>query len=103
MSNWSKKYNEYLQSYQWQDKRLRVLERDNYLCQSCLEQDATQVHHLTYKHVGNEPLFDLISVCDECHKSITFMDRLKKNDSSIIFWCGNKSDLNKSYDDILEI
>jgi hypothetical protein len=36
---------------------------------------ASQVHHLTYKHLRNEPLFELISVCVPCHDAITAMDR----------------------------
>jgi 5-methylcytosine-specific restriction endonuclease McrA len=28
---------------------------------------ATQVHHTTYKHVGNEFLWELRAICDECH------------------------------------
>ena len=36
---------------------------------------ASDVHHLTYAHWRNEPLFDLISVCRPCHEQITQMDR----------------------------
>jgi len=64
-------YNEvYLNSAEWKDKRIRVLNRDKYICQGCLSNKATQVHHLTYERIYKEPLFDLISVCENCHKSI---------------------------------
>jgi hypothetical protein len=69
------KYSEYLRSDSWKNRRLLVLERDNYMCQACLSNIADEVHHLTYKHVFNEPLFDLISVCKPCHDGITKMDR----------------------------
>lgn len=72
---WFDKHNQYLKSNEWLEKREMVLRRDNYLCQSCLKSKATQVHHLNYNHWGKEPLFDLISVCDECHELITEMDR----------------------------
>lgn len=67
-------YLEYLQSDKWKEKRKLVLRRDNFLCQSCLSNEAQQVHHLTYKHLANEPLFDLVSVCSYCHNQITQMD-----------------------------
>lgn len=72
---WWKDYNAYLDSPKWAEKRQRVLERDNYLCQACRTRKATQVHHLSYKHVKREPLFELVSVCDVCHVFITQMDR----------------------------
>lgn len=44
-----------------------MLTRDNYLCQGCRVRRATQVHHLTYDHVGNEFLFELVAICETCH------------------------------------
>ena len=64
------KYEAYLQTDVWRAKRARVLARDRGVCQGCFELPATQVHHLTYERLGDEPLFDLISVCDECHERI---------------------------------
>lgn len=74
-------YNEYLASDLWQTKRRLVLERDKYVCQSCIKAKAIQVHHLSYEHVFNEPLFELTSVCIRCHEIITNMDRKKEADS----------------------
>jgi 5-methylcytosine-specific restriction endonuclease McrA len=71
------KYNEYLKTTEWQERRDEVLKRDNYICQACLNARATQVHHLNYVHWGNEPLFDLVAICNECHEKITKMDRDK--------------------------
>jgi hypothetical protein len=67
---WWEWYNNYLLTYKWRNKRQRVLERDKHICQSCLINKATEVHHLSYKFVGNEPLFQLVSICDTCHKMI---------------------------------
>jgi len=75
---WWKRYNEYLSSREWKDKRRLVLERDGYQCQARLagcEDRATEVHHKTYKHVFSEPIFDLESICASCHFTITKMDR----------------------------
>ena len=60
-------YQEYLQSDTWKSKRERVLRRDDYLCQACCHAKAVQVHHKTYEFIGDEPLYQLISVCIECH------------------------------------
>ena len=66
-NEWWNHYNSYLDSHEWKKVRKRVLERDKWLCQGCLEKQASQVHHLTYEHAGEELLFELISVCDSCH------------------------------------
>ena len=65
---WWSWYTEYLQTDAWREKRAQALRRDNGVCQGCLERRATQVHHLTYAHVGNELLFELIAICEECHE-----------------------------------
>lgn len=63
-------YYRYLESPEWKEKRIKVLERDRYVCQACLESRSNTVHHLTYAHIYREPLFDLVSVCKECHENI---------------------------------
>ncbi len=68
---WREKYDNYLKSDEWKEKRKRILERDNYICQCCLINKATEVHHLSYHIDHDEPAFDLISVCRLCHEKIT--------------------------------
>lgn len=68
-----KAYQQYLQSDKWKRKSAAVINRDG-ICQACLSAESKQAHHLTYKHVFNEPLFDLIGVCIPCHNKITKMD-----------------------------
>lgn len=82
---WWAAYSAYLLSDRWRDKRDRVLERDGGLFQACLRRKATQVHHLTYEHCQNasgefgyEPLFDLESICDVCHRALTKLDRERR-------------------------
>lgn len=62
-----RKYDVYLKSPEWHAKRAKVLKRANGICQGCLERKATQVHHLTYEHIFEEFMFELVPVCDECH------------------------------------
>ncbi len=64
------KYNEYLKSDEWYRIRQIVLERDKFICQGCLKNRATDVHHKNYDNLFNEVLFDLVSVCRTCHLKI---------------------------------
>lgn len=61
------KYTAYLQSVNWKNIREAALIRDMYCCQYCKSAIATEVHHLTYEHLGNELLEELISCCKSCH------------------------------------
>ncbi len=63
-------YADYLKSEQWQQLRLKVLQRDGFRCQGCLAARATQVHHRSYGHVRGEFCFELISLCDACHERL---------------------------------
>ena len=63
-----RKYDQYLRSDAWAKKRESVLRRANGICEGCLEKRATQVHHLTYRHIYRELLFELVAVCDKCHE-----------------------------------
>lgn len=77
-SSFSTRYQEYLQSPQWKVKRQKVLERDRSKCQGCLERTATQVHHLTYQHVFDELLFELVAMCESCHQKCHPADELEE-------------------------
>jgi hypothetical protein len=78
---WFRAHTAYLGSYQWQRRRRARLAIDRGMCQAQLEgctDYATEGHHLTYAHHGNEPLFDIVSVCHSCHTEITRMDRERR-------------------------
>ena len=62
------RYHAYLGSDAWRSMRERALVRAGGVCEGCLSATATEVHHLTYTHVGNELAFQLVAVCDACHK-----------------------------------
>lgn len=64
-------YADYLQSPHWKALRARVLRRDDGICQGCLVNRATEVHHLTYERRGREMAFDLVSLCRTCHEALS--------------------------------
>jgi 5-methylcytosine-specific restriction endonuclease McrA len=63
-------YEEYLAGPVWRKKREKILGRSGGICEGCREKTATQVHHLSYEHVGDEFLFELVAVCDDCHNKL---------------------------------
>jgi len=67
---WWQWYNGYMQSDVWQRRRQQVLRRARGICEACQVAAATEVHHLNYNHVGREPLFDLVAVCEQCHQQL---------------------------------
>lgn len=75
---WWSEYSAYLESGDWQERRRMVLERDNYVCQACRKARATHAHHLSYDHIGAEPLFELVAICRDCHERLTEMDRKRR-------------------------
>lgn len=64
------RYSIHLQSKHWRILTRQTLDRDSWTCQFCKKAKATEVHHLTYKNLGNESLDELISCCKACHESI---------------------------------
>lgn len=60
---------EYMRSPEWWAKRTAVMERELGVCQGCRTAKANQVHHLTYRHLGRELLFELVALCRPCHEA----------------------------------
>jgi hypothetical protein len=67
-SGYKAKYQAYLLSEQWKNKRTKVLKRAQGICEGCLDVPATEVHHRSYEHVFDELLFELVALCEECHR-----------------------------------
>jgi hypothetical protein len=67
-ADWWAWYNEYLNTDVWKARRRKVMDRCRGLCEGCREHPVTQVHHLTYAHVGDELLYELVGLCDACHE-----------------------------------
>jgi hypothetical protein len=67
----SKSYKDHLNSDKWKLViRPKVFKRANGICEGCLERPATQVHHLTYEHLGDEFMFELAAMCGPCHERL---------------------------------
>lgn len=71
----NKEYEEYLRSPKWKAIAKRRFEIDNYTCQMCkgkgTPNNPLEIHHLSYKHLGNEQdriYEDLVCLCHTCHK-----------------------------------
>ncbi len=70
LQDWRRNYAIYLASDEWKRKRALVLLRANNICEGCRTKPATQVHHLTYVHLPQELLWELVAVCDSCHERV---------------------------------
>lgn len=69
MSARAHEYRAYLDSPEWAEKREAVRLRALGRCEFACGRPMAQVHHVRYpKRLGDEPLSDLLAVCDECHK-----------------------------------
>jgi 5-methylcytosine-specific restriction endonuclease McrA len=71
----------YYETPWWRSRSQARLELDKYRCQARLPHclgAASQVHHVSYKHLGAEPLFDLASVCEPCHARMTRASRARR-------------------------
>jgi hypothetical protein len=68
-SVWWDMYDAYLRSPEWKNKRDAVL-RKSPLCEGCAKHMASQVHHKTYCHVGDEFLWELVAICKPCHERL---------------------------------
>lgn len=62
-------YMAYMKSPEWKAIRAERLKLDDSTCQHCGAcYVPLQIHHITYKRLGEERLEDLISLCETCHK-----------------------------------
>lgn len=62
-------------SPKWLAIRDRIFSRSGGMCEGCGTRRASQVHHLTYQHLGDEFLWELVAVCRECHERVHDIDR----------------------------
>jgi hypothetical protein len=75
LSNPSIPYAQKLRDPRWQRKRLEVMQRDNFTCQSCgLDNKTLNVHHGYYqagKDPWDYPTSSLTTLCEDCHEEET--------------------------------
>lgn len=60
-------YEAYLKSPAWKSIREKVISRADGICEGCLENKATQVHHVSYEHRFEEFCWELVAICNDCH------------------------------------
>lgn len=64
-------YSQKLKDPRWQKKRLQILERDDWACQSCLSTTTSlQVHHVVYAKLEPWEYTDECyqTLCETCHR-----------------------------------
>lgn len=68
-------YSEKLRNPKWQKKRLEILQRDNFKCVLCKDDETElHVHHQKYtKNPWDAPNKDLKTMCKNCHRFIEFL------------------------------
>lgn len=85
---------EYLKSDTWHQKQRLALARDNHTCTSCGSTKNLHVHHdAGYNLIPNEPIEDLRTLCNICHKAFhdthgypnTITDYLSWDTRNIVF------------------
>ncbi len=78
-------YSEKLKNPKWQRKRLEILERDDFKCVYCNDQETElQIHHLKYtEQPWKSPNKDLITLCKHCHHVVSKDNNLKEVHSII--------------------
>lgn len=68
-------YFEKLKDPRWQKKRLKIFERDKYMCRFCYDETKTLTVHHTYYQFKKDPWNyadeSLITLCDDCHNELT--------------------------------
>jgi hypothetical protein len=68
--NFSPKYLKYIKSPQWFGKRQEAFAHYGRKCKNCKSTNQLEVHHLSYRHLGYEPMKELMILCRKCHEAI---------------------------------
>jgi uncharacterized protein YlaI len=61
----------------WISARALRLEKDSHRCVLCWNVDSLRCHHVSYANLFNEPIVDLLTLCDGCHDRVHEDCRLK--------------------------
>lgn len=64
------RYESYLLTPAWREKREQTLVRDGRACRACYSGKRLHVHHMTYERLGHELLSDLVTLCEPCHGKV---------------------------------
>lgn len=71
MDDFDPAYIAYIKSDRWKRKCTLYWMTYGRFCKACGKRSGPlMVHHMTYDHLGNEPLADLMGLCPECHREV---------------------------------
>ena len=93
--NYKERYNEYLKSEEWADKRQQKAKEQHFTCEICgkVILKGFHIHHKTYIRFGCELMKDLQFLCEECHTNLhchlKVARQKKKHPKKIINSCRN--------------
>ncbi len=68
----------YQMSPYWKKKRREIIKRQNGICFDCNDK-IKEIHHKSYRNVGNEPWEDLMGLCRDCHEKRYKKHKLAQN------------------------
>jgi len=71
------RYQAYLASPHWKNRRNTLLQKRGKVCELCGSTKQIQIHHQTYCRLGKELDKDLIILCSNCHSKIHQTGKLK--------------------------
>jgi len=80
-------YHEYIRSNAWRRKREQFRKSKLFKghCFIC-GHSQVEVHHKSYKRLGNERLTDLVALCPSCHTAVHAMYQVHSNHSKYNLW-----------------
>ena len=70
-----KGYQEYLKSQHWRDLKKAYFQHYPKECRGCGSKDHIDLHHRSYKYVGDEHFWQLIPLCRDCHQAVHRLQR----------------------------
>ncbi len=87
------------------------MQRDQYQCLLCGKTEKLNVHHTTYKHLFNENIDELKTLCSDCHtnlhKQLGFPSQFDIEEfNNQVFWSDEfeqiaKNTLNNKYNKLI--
>lgn len=80
-------YATYLQSDHWKKVKKAMYSMKS-RCHVCfIGEENLNIHHITYENIGNEGYFDLVVLCQDCHKKI------HREKTELKKFCNSKSEM----------
>lgn len=68
-------YKAYIKSEAWAKRRREYYETHERKCRACGSSRNMNLHHKTYRRLGNERDADLVALCRKCHNNIHIQAR----------------------------